>query len=386
MCTSPTPVGDAVHFEIYKKARALEDVGCPAYKFYKFTIDKVRYPHVADGAQMAALQLYSSLGDACGLHTLPMGGVSVTAANDAMEDAARLVDGNMGTKWFDSGFGKGGIIVGFPTPTKVSGWDFATAADVPARDPVRWTVSGSYDGVKFTAIDTTHSHEDFPSSKKRGEWQGPFEFPCMGACSRAASTFAKVREGGFCSEAHGGGSHLLLHQTSACVNNSRAHCETKCLSKQMCTHMSFGTHEGGEQCSCLLSSGKCDTLIPEGDASFAVFRRPLLIHQFSDQYCEENDILDSTGSCDTISKSFCEEKCVRNPLCRYLSFGTAPGDAQCSCLLSSSQCSKRASTGDGWRYSIFRHDLNDPKLRGLDKRLHDLRERVAHVAKQAKKQ
>ena len=55
-------------------------------------------------------------------------------------------------------------------------------------------------------------------------------------------------------------------------------------------------------------------------------------------------------------------------MCRYLSFGTAPGDAQCSCMLSSGDCDKQVSTGDGWRYTIFRRDLNDPKLRGLDKR------------------
>ena len=60
-CARPTPVGDAVHFEIYKKARALEefgltmlatvhiivaqaraleDVGCPAYQYYKFVVNR----------------------------------------------------------------------------------------------------------------------------------------------------------------------------------------------------------------------------------------------------------------------------------------------------------------------------------------------------------
>ena len=92
---------------------------------------------------------------------------------------------------------------------------------------------------RYETIDATHASEGFPVSKARGEWQGPFEFPCMGACSRAASAFAKVREGGFCSEAHHGGSQLMMHKTAACANVSRAACESECLGKPMCTGLTM---------------------------------------------------------------------------------------------------------------------------------------------------
>lgn len=162
--------------------------------------------------------------------------------------------------------------------------------------------------------------------------------------------FAKVKQGGFCDHEKGG---ALYQTTGQCSNVTKALCEQQCLSRASCTHISFGSHEGGEQCSCMLTAGMCHKIVPQGDATFAVFRRPLLVEKFQQSYCAENDILESTGSCSSISKGFCEEKCIRNRLCRYLSFGTAPGDAQCSCFLSSTKCDKRVKTADGWRYTIY---------------------------------
>jgi hypothetical protein len=78
---------------------------------------------------------------------------------------------NSGHKWLD--FNKGDLVMTFTGPVSVNSWDWQTANDAPARDPVMWTLEGSNDGASWTVIDSSAA-SGFDTPSARFTWVGPF--------------------------------------------------------------------------------------------------------------------------------------------------------------------------------------------------------------------
>ncbi|MBK1881861.1 discoidin domain-containing protein [Luteolibacter pohnpeiensis] len=76
---------------------------------------------------------------------------------DANEGANKIIDGLTTTKWLDSA-GLPILIFDFGTPTTIDQYNFATANDATARDPISWTFSGSDDGETWVALDVQTLH------------------------------------------------------------------------------------------------------------------------------------------------------------------------------------------------------------------------------------
>ena len=70
--------------------------------------------------------------------------------NPASELPADAIDGQVGTKWLD--FKKAAFVVQWPDPQEVKFFRFRTANDCSERDPVRWRLEGSDDGVGWTSL------------------------------------------------------------------------------------------------------------------------------------------------------------------------------------------------------------------------------------------
>lgn len=71
------------------------------------------------------------------------------------EDVDKSVDGNTATKWcIDGPPATVTWQVKLPSAVAVSKYTITSANDVPARDPQKWTLSGSQDGTAWTALDS----------------------------------------------------------------------------------------------------------------------------------------------------------------------------------------------------------------------------------------
>ncbi|MBP2411776.1 alpha-L-fucosidase 2 [Arthrobacter stackebrandtii] len=71
------------------------------------------------------------------------------------EDVDKSVDGNTGTKWcIDGPPATVSWQAQLPSAVAVSQYTITSANDVPARDPQKWTFSGSQDGTTWTVIDS----------------------------------------------------------------------------------------------------------------------------------------------------------------------------------------------------------------------------------------
>jgi hypothetical protein len=79
--------------------------------------------------------------------------------NVPFEVASKLIDYNINTKWCDNtygttSFGTSTIYIDNVSPIFFNSYYYVTGDDVPNRDPVTWTLSGSNDNSTWTIINT----------------------------------------------------------------------------------------------------------------------------------------------------------------------------------------------------------------------------------------
>jgi hypothetical protein len=84
--------------------------------------------------------------------------------NPGAETPPKAVDGDIDTKWLD--FNKGPLVFDFGAPESIDSYRWATANDVPDRDPVRWTLEGGDDGLNWTLLDD-RTGADYPTPASR---------------------------------------------------------------------------------------------------------------------------------------------------------------------------------------------------------------------------
>ena len=171
--------------------------GLVAYQFYKFDLISVREGITV---QITELDMYGRNGN----RIVPVTATAVEPSRSpsgeqptaAINGLANLVRcrGNCDHKWLD--FEGADLIVHFAAPTAITSYDWMTANDGPARDPIMWTLQGSSTETgPWTDIDTTYQSQPFTTPfdadvatgmhactawgcSRRGElrytWVGPF--------------------------------------------------------------------------------------------------------------------------------------------------------------------------------------------------------------------
>ena len=100
-------------------------------------------------------------------------GSTATSANPAAgskEDAAKLVDDNVETKWYSGSGVNMPITITCGAPVTFDGYQFATANDAPGRDPVSWRLEIGVEqdgGIVWTTLDEqTDVADDIPAARK----------------------------------------------------------------------------------------------------------------------------------------------------------------------------------------------------------------------------
>ncbi|MFC7490408.1 MULTISPECIES: GH92 family glycosyl hydrolase [unclassified Knoellia] len=89
--------------------------------------------------------------------------VKVTASreNAPNETAAKLADGDVGTKWLAGGRSNW-VTYELAAPAAVVAYALGSANDAPGRDPRDWTLQGSANGTSWTPLDT-RANQGFPN-------------------------------------------------------------------------------------------------------------------------------------------------------------------------------------------------------------------------------
>ena len=89
--------------------------------------------------------------------------VKVTASreNAPNELAAKLADGDVGTKWLAGGRSNW-VTYELAAPAAVVAYALGSANDAPGRDPRDWALQGSTDGTSWTTLDT-RANQGFPN-------------------------------------------------------------------------------------------------------------------------------------------------------------------------------------------------------------------------------
>jgi autotransporter-associated beta strand protein len=119
-----------------------------SYQFYRFTATQLRSGLATGAVQVSELELLNG-----GLPVDLTGATATSPGGNSPinESPAQLIDGNIATKWLD--FNNAPVVIDFGVATAVDGYRLTTGNDAPERDPVRWTIEGSADGVTWELID-----------------------------------------------------------------------------------------------------------------------------------------------------------------------------------------------------------------------------------------
>jgi hypothetical protein len=126
--------------------------------------------------QIAEFSLYDGAGAYIpGADCTNPGGDNPAAETPPNACERELGNGEGSAKWLDHNLGD--LILTFNAPVEVASYNWMTANDAPARDPVMWTLDGSNDGATWAVIDNTHAGERFSAPGGRYTWAGPFELP-----------------------------------------------------------------------------------------------------------------------------------------------------------------------------------------------------------------
>jgi hypothetical protein len=115
------------------------------YKYVKFTVVMARGGSTTE-YQLSEFQL--KLRGVFVNYT----GITISPNTTGAEGSIRVIDGLVNTKYFAVGQGNNFVITS-PTNFVFDSYTWATANDVPDRDPIRWKVEGSTDNTNWILLD-----------------------------------------------------------------------------------------------------------------------------------------------------------------------------------------------------------------------------------------
>lgn len=139
-----------------------------AYTYYRWSITAVR----SSGCQASEFVFKLDGVDQS------MAGVTASAVSAyASEGPDKLVDGNVGTKWYTGTTPSAGsplvFTFTFPSARTFNGYRWSTANDADGRDPKTWKIFGSQDNSNWIELDDV---VDYPTTTSRNTNVGTFTF------------------------------------------------------------------------------------------------------------------------------------------------------------------------------------------------------------------
>lgn len=149
----------AVSIERQLTVRSVQG-GESTFRYVRFSPRKLRDNSTASSIQLAEFFFVNDNAPVTVVAASNPGG-----NNPSFELPANIIDNDPGTKWLD--FHKGNLVFDFGVAKTFDSYAFTTANDEPERDPVRWILEGSGDGVAWTLIENFTAF-DFPISDQRG--------------------------------------------------------------------------------------------------------------------------------------------------------------------------------------------------------------------------
>jgi len=168
----------------------------PGYPFYRFKVEGVKNPAVANSMQLAEFKLYEDgtdiTGTRVGILYDATGGtgtnpdVNAFPANEMPEKGVDNVKPPDGTttnnKWLDfranawrtpEDRDRVWLRIDFAQARRITSYNWATANDAVERDPAAWRLQGSYDGATWTDIDV---RSGYVATATRNAWVEPGGF------------------------------------------------------------------------------------------------------------------------------------------------------------------------------------------------------------------
>jgi len=118
------------------------------HRYFKFEQTKLR--GTANSIQVSEFQ-FKLAGTALNLTSVVATNPGGSNPSGGGEGPEKIKDGSVDTKWLD--FNKKAIVFDFGVATTVDEYNYATANDADARDPVSWIFFGSDDNVNWVPLD-----------------------------------------------------------------------------------------------------------------------------------------------------------------------------------------------------------------------------------------
>lgn len=161
--------------------------GSATHRFYRFSpvstrpganghqLSEISFFH--EGTELNLFATNASTPPSTGSTGTPDNLVNVTVTNPGGSQAANaalLADGLSSTKLFDARVRP--VIFEFEQAVSIDAYRFTTANDFDARDPLRWTLEGSDDGITWTLVDNVTAF-NYPTPTARFEQSQVFPLP-----------------------------------------------------------------------------------------------------------------------------------------------------------------------------------------------------------------
>lgn len=143
------------------------------YRYWRWKITDVKSP--GDGTQAAEFRFQFD-----GIN-IPLYGASISSVGGGSggEDVRRLISGNLDEKWYaqqifnPSSASPVVATIDLVNARSFTGYQWATANDVPGRDPKTWTIEGSSDNSNWTVV---HTVTNYSATTARNTWQTAWNF------------------------------------------------------------------------------------------------------------------------------------------------------------------------------------------------------------------
>ena len=134
-------------------------VDLPGHRYYRFRSTKLRDDAGANSIQLAELSLFRQ-----GVRQHAVTVSNPGGSNPVGEGPARADDADTATKWLD--FNRAPLVYDYGSNVVIDAYSITTANDASARDPVRWLLEASEDGVDWEVLDD-QTDQDFPTPTAR---------------------------------------------------------------------------------------------------------------------------------------------------------------------------------------------------------------------------
>ena len=96
------------------------------------------------------------------------------ATSPSWTDLAKAFDGNVDTKWCETGLKKGSFYFSFTIAVQIASYEWVTGDDRDYRDPVSWSLQGRNLNTATDAWTVLHSMVQAPVPTARKAVVGPF--------------------------------------------------------------------------------------------------------------------------------------------------------------------------------------------------------------------